>query len=38
MMKALGIVLMLAGVLALAYGGFSWTTHMKAIDMGPLQV
>ena len=37
-MKALGIVLMLAGVLALAYGGFSWTTHKKAIDMGPLQV
>jgi uncharacterized membrane protein YidH (DUF202 family) len=37
-MKALGIVLMIAGVLALAYGGFSWTTHKKAIDMGPLQV
>lgn len=37
-MKALGIVLMVVGVLALAYGGFSWTTHKKAIDMGPLQV
>jgi uncharacterized membrane protein YidH (DUF202 family) len=37
-MKALGIVLMIAGILALAYGGFSWTTHKKAIDMGPLQV
>jgi uncharacterized membrane protein YidH (DUF202 family) len=37
-MKALGIVLMIAGVLALAYGGFSWTTHKKAVDMGPLQV
>jgi uncharacterized membrane protein YidH (DUF202 family) len=37
-MKALGIVLMIAGVLALAYGGFSYTTHKKAIDMGPLQV
>ncbi|HEY3706489.1 MAG TPA: DUF3185 domain-containing protein [Terracidiphilus sp.] len=37
-MKALGIVLMIAGVLALAYGGFSWNTHKKAIDMGPLQV
>ncbi|UWZ85720.1 DUF3185 domain-containing protein [Occallatibacter riparius] len=37
-MKALGIVLMVAGVLALAYGGFSWTTHKKAVDMGPLQV
>jgi len=37
-MKAMGIVLMIAGVLALAYGGFSWTTHKKAIDMGPVQV
>jgi hypothetical protein len=37
-MKVLGIVLMIAGVLALAYGGFSWTTHKKAVDMGPLQV
>jgi len=37
-MKILGIVLMLAGVLALAYGGFTYTTHKKAVDMGPLQV
>ena len=37
-MKVLGIVLMVAGVLALAYGGFSYTTHKKAVDMGPLQV
>jgi len=37
-MKAFGVVLMIAGILALAYGGFSWTTHKKAIDMGPLQV
>jgi hypothetical protein len=37
-MRALGIVLMLAGVVALAYGGFTYTTHKKAIDMGPLQL
>jgi hypothetical protein len=37
-MKILGIVLMVAGVLALAYGGFTYTTHKKAVDMGPLQV
>ena len=37
-MKALGLVLMIGGVLALAYGGFTFTTHKKAIDMGPLQV
>jgi hypothetical protein len=37
-MKALGIVLMIAGALSLAYGGFSYTTHKKAVDMGPIQV
>jgi uncharacterized membrane protein YidH (DUF202 family) len=37
-MKVLGVVLMVAGVLALAYGGFTYTTHKKAVDMGPLQV
>lgn len=37
-MKILGVVLMLAGVLALAYGGFTYKTHKKAVDMGPLQV
>ena len=37
-MKILGIVLMLAGLLALAYGGFTYTTHKRAVDMGPLQI
>jgi hypothetical protein len=37
-MKLAGIILMLAGVAALIYGGISYTTHKKAIDMGPLQV
>lgn len=37
-MKLLGIVLILAGVAALAYGGFSFTTHKKAVDMGPIQI
>lgn len=37
-MKILGIVLILAGILALAYGGFSYTTHKRAVDMGPLQI
>lgn len=37
-MKVLGVILMLAGVVALAYGGFTYTTHKKALDMGPLQV
>ncbi len=37
-MKLAGIVLMLAGVVALIYGGITFTTHKKEIDMGPLQV
>jgi hypothetical protein len=36
-MKVLGIVLMVLGVLGLAYGGFSYTREKKIIDIGPLQ-
>lgn len=37
-MKALGVVLVLLGVFALAYVGFTYTTHKKAVDLGPLQI
>ena len=37
-MKAFGILLIMAGIFALAYGGFSFTTHKRAVDMGPLQI
>jgi len=37
-MKILGVVLILAGIVALAYGGFSYTTHKRAVDVGPLQI
>ncbi len=37
-MKILGIVLIVAGIVALAYGGFSYTTTKKDVDMGPLQI
>lgn len=37
-MKLAGIILILAGVAALIYGGFSYTTDKKTIDMGPVQV
>lgn len=37
-MKVFGFVLLLLGVFALAYGGFSYTTHKKAVDIGPLQI
>lgn len=36
-MRLIGIVLIVLGVLALAYGGFSYTTREKVVDIGPLQ-
>jgi drug/metabolite transporter (DMT)-like permease len=37
-MKIAGIVLIFAGVIALVYGGFTYTTTKKAVDMGPVQI
>ncbi len=37
-MKLAGIVLIVLGVLALAYQGIRYTTHDKLIDIGPLKV
>jgi hypothetical protein len=37
-MKILGIVLIIAGVVALVYGGFTYTTTKKAVDMGPVEI
>jgi hypothetical protein len=34
----IGILLIIIGVVALAYGGFSYTKREKVIDAGPLQV
>jgi drug/metabolite transporter (DMT)-like permease len=36
-MKALGIILLVLGVLALAYQGFTYTTQKKVLDVGPIQ-
>lgn len=33
----LGIILIVLGVLALAYQGITYTTHKKVLDIGPLQ-
>jgi len=35
--KLIGIVLIVVGVLALAFGGFTYTKREKIIDLGPLQ-
>jgi uncharacterized membrane protein YidH (DUF202 family) len=37
-MKLIGIVLIVFGVLALAMGGFSYTTRERVVDLGPLKV
>jgi uncharacterized membrane protein YidH (DUF202 family) len=36
-MKVTGIVLIVVGIIALIYGGITYTTHKKVIDMGPIQ-
>ncbi|MDI3255722.1 hypothetical protein [Pseudacidobacterium ailaaui] len=36
-MKIAGVLLIIVGVIALIYGGISYTTHKKVIDMGPIQ-
>jgi uncharacterized membrane protein YidH (DUF202 family) len=37
-MKLMGIILIILGVLALAYQGIRYTTQEKLIDIGSLQV
>jgi hypothetical protein len=37
-MRMLGIVLIVVGLIALAYQGFSYTTTEKVVDLGPLEV
>ena len=37
-MKIIGICLIVVGVLALAFGGFSYTTRERVVDLGPLKV
>ncbi len=37
-MKMLGIVLIVLGVIGVLYGGFTWTTKDKVVDLGPVEV
>lgn len=37
-MRILGIVLIICGVLALVYGGFTYFSNDKIVDAGPVQV
>jgi uncharacterized membrane protein len=34
----IGVLLIVIGIVALAYGGFSYTKREKVIDAGPLQI
>jgi hypothetical protein len=36
-MKIVGIVLIVLGAISLAYGGISYTTREKVIDLGPIE-
>lgn len=36
-MKPLGVILIVLGVLALVYQGFTYTTQKKVLDLGPIQ-
>ena len=33
----LGVALIVLGVIALVYQGFTYTTHKKVLDIGPIQ-
>lgn len=37
-MKALGVVLVVVGLLALVYGGVSWTRKDTVVDAGPIEI
>lgn len=36
-MKVLGVILLVAGLIGLIYGGFSYTKERKVIDIGPIE-
>ena len=38
MFKTVGIVLIIAGVLGLVYGGFSYTKDTTAVKLGPIEL
>ena len=38
MTKVIGIVLIVLGVVGLAYGGLSWTRRDTIVDAGPIEI
>ena len=37
-MRAIGIVLIVLGVIGLLYGGLTWTRKDKVVDAGPIEI
>jgi hypothetical protein len=37
-MRAIAIVLIVLGIVGLAYGGLAWTQREKVADLGPIEV
>jgi hypothetical protein len=37
MSRTLGFVLIVLGLIGIAWGGFSYTTREKVVDLGPIQ-
>jgi drug/metabolite transporter (DMT)-like permease len=37
MSKVLGAILIVLGIVGIAWGGFTYTTQKKIIDLGPIQ-
>ncbi len=37
MTKAIGVILIVIGLVGLAYGGFTYTKRDKIIDIGPIE-
>jgi hypothetical protein len=38
MSRTIGLVLVVLGLLGLAWGGFNYTTREKVVDIGPIHV
>lgn len=38
MSKTLGILLIVIGLVGLAWGGFTYTSKEKAVDLGPIEI
>jgi len=37
MSKMIGVVLIVLGIAGIAWGGFTYTTQKKVVDLGPIQ-